>query len=133
MTSSTHVVGESMEMTWHPESRLAVLQFAPDITLGIREGALLVDSLAGWIGTDGKSFGLLAGTKSVRGADSAYRVRTRDFFKLHRRTANVAVTGMGPVIRIVAEMFRIGTGVQLKGFSEEAGARAWLRERGIAA
>ena len=40
---------------------------------------------------------------------------------------------MGPVIRIVAEMFRIGTGVQLKGFSEEAGARAWLRERGIAA
>ncbi len=120
-------------MTWHPELRLAVLRFGPGITLGIREGAFLVDSLAGWIGTEGKAFGLLAATEGVRGADSGYRVRTRDFFKQHRGSANIAVTGMGAVIRIVAEMFRVATGVQLKGFSDEASARAWLRDRGIAA
>jgi len=122
-----------MEMTWHPESRLAVLQFAPDITLGAKEGALLVDSLTGWIGTEHRVFGLLADTKGVRGADSEYRVKTRDFFKAHRDSACVAVTGMGPVIRVVAEMFRVGTGIQLKGFADEASARTWLRQKGIAA
>jgi hypothetical protein len=133
MTSATHLIGDSMEMTWHPESRLAIVQVVPGITLGDRQGAFLVESLLGWIGTEGKAFGLLAGAKGIRGADSAYRVRTRDFFKRYRASANVAVTDMGPVIRIVGEMFRIGTGIQLKGFSDEASARAWLRERGIAA
>jgi hypothetical protein len=129
----TRVVGESMEMTWHPEARLAVLRFAPGITLGREQGARLVDSLTGCIGTEGKGFGLLAETKGVRGADSEYRVTTRDFFRRHRDSAYVAVTGMGPVIRVVSEMFRIGTGIQLKGFADEAGARAWLRQRGITA
>jgi hypothetical protein len=129
----TRVANVSMEMTWHPNSRLAVLQFAPGIHLGAKEGGLLVDTLAGWIGTDGQAFGLLADTTGVRGAASEYRVKTRDFFKLHRDTVRVAVTGMGPVIRIVSEMFRIGTGIQLKGFGDEAGARAWLRDKGIAA
>jgi hypothetical protein len=129
-----HVVtAESMEMTWHPEARLAVLRFAPNIALGGKEGALLVESLTGWIGAEGSVFGLLADTKGVRGADSEYRVKTRDFFKLHRRSAYVAVTNMGPVVRITAEMFRIGTGIQLKGFADEAGARAWLRQRGVGA
>jgi hypothetical protein len=127
------VANASMEMTWHPNSRLAVLQFAPGIHLGAKEGALLVDTLAGWIATDGKAFGLLADTKGVRGAASEYRVKTRDFFKLHRDSVHVAVTGMGPVIRVVSEMFRIGTGIQLKGFADEASARAWLRDKGIAA
>jgi hypothetical protein len=133
VAGGTHVAGESMEMTWHPESRLAVLQFAPGITLGAKEGALLVDSLTGWIGTEHKAFGLLADTRGVHGADSEYRVKTRDFFKLYRDSACVAVTGMGPVIRVVAEMFRIGTGIQLKGFADEASARAWLRQKGVAA
>jgi hypothetical protein len=54
MTSGTtgdenHVMGEAMELTWHPEARLAMLRFAPNIALGGKQGALLVESLAGWI------------------------------------------------------------------------------------
>jgi hypothetical protein len=37
------------------------------------------------------------------------------------------------VIHIVVEMFRVGTGIQLKTFPGEAAARAWLRTKGIAA
>jgi hypothetical protein len=133
MIESPRVVGETMEIAWHPESRLAVLRFQPGITLGAREGTCLVDTLTSWIGADGQPFGLLAETQGVRGADSPYRVKTRDFFKQHRDNVFVAVTGMGAVIRVVAEMFRIGTGIQLRGFADEPRARAWLRRVGIAA
>jgi hypothetical protein len=40
---------------------------------------------------------------------------------------------MGPVIHIVVEMFRMGTGIQLKTFAGDAAARSWLRTKGIAA
>jgi hypothetical protein len=120
-------------IVWSPESRLAVLRFAPGISLGAAEAALLVDSLTGWIGGDDRPFGLLADTKGVRGTDAEYRARTRDFFKQHRARGFVAVVNMGAVIRVVADMFRLATGIQLRGFPDEAQARAWLRERGIAA
>jgi hypothetical protein len=120
-------------IVWSPESRLAVLRFAPGITLGAGEAALLVDSLTGWIGADGRLFGLLADTKDVRGTDAEYRAKTRDFFKQYREQVFVAVVNMGTVIRIVADMFRLATGIQLKGFADEGQARTWLREKGIAA
>jgi hypothetical protein len=40
---------------------------------------------------------------------------------------------MGPIVRLAAEMFRIGTGLKLKAFADEASARAWLRTMGIRA
>ncbi len=132
-TSDTPLVTGSLEITWHSESRLAVLHFAREINLSGKDGTFLVDSLRGWIGTEAKPFALLADTKGVRGADAEYRAKTRDFFKSHRKSAYVAVTNMGPVIRIVADMFRIGTGIHLKGFVDEVAARSWLRRQGIAA
>ena len=120
-------------IVWSPESRLAVIRFAPGISLGAGEAALLVDSLTGWIGADRLPFGLLADTKGVRGTDAEYRARTRDFFKEQRDRGFVAVVNMGAVIRVVADMFRLATRIQLKGFPNEAQARAWLREKGIAA
>ena len=119
-------------IVWSPESRLAELRFASGITLGAGEAALLVDSLTDWIGADGRLFGLLADTKGVRGTDAEYRAKTRDFFKQYRDEVFVAVVNMGTVIRIVADMFRLATGIQLKGFADEGQARAWLREKGIA-
>jgi hypothetical protein len=133
MTGPNHVASPSLELTWAPEIRVAVLRFAPGITLGEAEGALLVDSLAGWIGASELPFGLLADTNGVRGADAAYRARTREFFEQNRGRAFVAVTNMGPVISVVADLFRIGTGIQLKGFPDESSARAWLRSNGVAA
>jgi hypothetical protein len=132
-TALPRVASEAMSITWHPASRLAVLQFQPGIELGAMEGALLVETLTSWIGAEGKRFGVLANMTGVRGSDSAYRVKIRDFFKRHRDSAYVAATHMGPVVRVVTEMFRLGTGVQLKGFAGEGEARAWLRSHGIAA
>jgi hypothetical protein len=40
---------------------------------------------------------------------------------------------MGPLIRVAAEMFGIGMRLRLKAFADEAQARSWLREVGIAA
>ena len=132
-TRHTHVVSQTMEMTWHPESRIATIRFRPDILLGKEEGIFMIESLTGWTGGENKPFALLADTKGVRGTDAEYRGNTRDFFKLHRHHVYVAVTNMGPMIRMIAEMFRIATGIQLKGFADEVAARAWLREKGIAA
>jgi hypothetical protein len=120
-------------IVWSPDSRLAELRFAPGITLGAAEAALLVDSLTDWIGADGRLFGLLADTQGVGGTDAEYRAKTRDFFKQYRDQVFVAVVNMGTVIRIVADMFRLATGIQLKGFADEGQARAWLRGKGIAA
>jgi hypothetical protein len=37
------------------------------------------------------------------------------------------------VIHVVVEMFRVGTGIQLKTFADEAAARSWLRTKRITA
>jgi hypothetical protein len=65
--------------------------------------------------------------------DAGFRATWSRFFKAHREAVHVAFYGQSPVIRVSAEMFRIGTGVDLKSFATEPEARAWLRERGIPA
>jgi hypothetical protein len=40
---------------------------------------------------------------------------------------------MGPVIRVAAEMFRIGLGPHLKAYAGETEARSWLRKMGVEA
>ena len=59
--------------------------------------------------------------------------RLGEAFKQQRHRGVIALTNVGPIIHIVVEMFRIGTGIQLKTFSTEAAAREWLRAKGIAA
>jgi hypothetical protein len=130
---TSHVTSGSMELAWAPEVRLAAVRFGPNTIVNGEQGSVLVASLAEWIGSEERPFALLADTTGVRGADAEYRVKTSGFFKHHRDTAIIAITHLGPVIRIVAEMFRIGTGIRLKAFAEEAEARAWLRIQGIGA
>ena len=130
---STRVTNESSEITWNPESRLALVRYTEGANLREEDGTLLVNSLTEWIGAEGEPFGILADAKGLRGTDPEYRAKTGAFFKRHREVAYIALIHMGPVIRIVTDMFRIGTGVQLKGFADEAGARSWLRNLGILA
>jgi hypothetical protein len=127
-----HVASGPIDIMWHPESRLAVVRYAPDTNLVGEDGRVLVDALAGWIGTEHKRFGVLADAKGVCGTDAEYRSKMGAFFKLNRKTAFVALTNMGAVIRIITEMLRIGTGMQLKAFADDSAARAWLRGKGIA-
>jgi len=131
--TSNRVANSSADITWHPESRLALVVYLADANLVAIDGTLLVEALTGWIGADGKPFGLLVDARKLRGTNSEYRAKAAAFFRRRRNEAYIALTGMAPIVRIVTDMFRIGTGVQLKGFADEPSARAWLRSHGIAA
>lgn len=133
MSSLEKITVGSIEMDWHAGTRLAVIRFARETHATGKEAVLLVEALTRWIGTDGRPFGLLGDGGNLRGVDAEYRSVWGTFFKQHRGDSHVAFFNMGPVVRIAAEMFRIGTGVQVKAFADEAGARSWLREKGIPA
>ncbi len=120
------------EIRWDPASRVASVLYTPGAALMTADGAFLVDALTRWIGTDGTPFAVLANAKGLRGTDGPYRSHVGKFFRGHRHTAFIALTNVGPVIHVVVEMFRIGTGIQLKTFSDEGAARSWLRSKGIA-
>jgi hypothetical protein len=123
----------AIEMTWDSETRLASLRFERETRATGQDAAALIDTLTGWVGTEGIPFGLLGDGGRLSGLDAEYRSAWGKFFKLHRQDSTIAFFKMGPVIRIAAEMFRIGTGLRLKAFDGEAEARAWLRTMGIAA
>jgi hypothetical protein len=93
----------------------------------------LVELLTHSIGADGRPFALLCDAAKLSGLDAGYRAVTGQFFRAHRRDCLIAAYHMGPIVRIVADMFRLGTGTRVKGFAGEAAARAWLQENGIAA
>jgi hypothetical protein len=126
------VANESMEITWDAGARLAVVRYARGSNLTGRDGVVMVEALKDWIGPDPKLFGVLADAGGLGGTDAEYRTTAGDFFRQHRDVACIALFNMGPAIRILTEMFRLGTGVQLKAFADEPAARAWLRTRGLA-
>lgn len=123
----------SIEMTWSPMARLARLAFKTQTAATGTEAKILVAALERWIGTTRKPFALLGDGTNLSGLDGTYRAVWSAFFKKHREDSCIAFFNMGPVIRVAAEMFRLGTGMQLKAFSTEADARAWLRRMEIPA
>lgn len=123
----------SIEMTWDSEARLALLRFESATRATGKDAVVLVDALTRWIGTDRKPFGLLGDGGRLAGVDAEYRSVWGKFFRQHRDDSFIAFFNMGPIIRVAAEMFRIGTGLRLKAFAGEDEARSWLREMGIAA
>jgi hypothetical protein len=127
------VGSDTTNIRWDPVSRIAFVRYADGATLTGPDGAFLVDALTGWIGPDGKPFAVLADAKGLRGTNAEYRASTSRFFRQHRETAYIALINLGPVIHVVVEMFRVGTGIQLKTFGDEAACRAWFRSKGIAA
>ena len=125
--------GRSIQITLHPESHLAVARFATNTTLTGEHGKLLIDALASLAGASGEPFALLADTAGVSGTNADYRAVTAAFFRQHRGTARIALLNLAPAIRVVAEMFRVALGLDLKTFADEDAARSWLRTKGIAA
>jgi hypothetical protein len=132
-TSESTVASASTEITWHAPSRVALVRYTSGVSLTGPDGSFLADSLTGWIGSAGEPFAVLADAKDLRGTNAEYRASASRFFRQHRGHAFIALINLGPVIHVVVEMFRIGTGIQLKTFADEAAARAWLRTKGIAA
>lgn len=127
-----HVAGASSDITWEPTIRLARVRYTEGSTLAAGDATLLIDALQEWIGADAQPFGVLADARGLKGTNADYRARVGDYFKQHHE-ARIALINMGAVIRIVVEMFRIGTGVSLKAFIDERAAREWLRSTGVAA
>jgi hypothetical protein len=135
MTASqdSTVTSPSTEITWHAPSRVAFVSYSRGAVLASRDSTFLIEALAGWIGTDGDPFAVLADADGLGGTDGEYRAEAGRFFRQHRDHAFIALINVGPVIHVVVEMFRVGTGIQLKTFADEAAARSWLRAKGIAA
>jgi hypothetical protein len=129
---STITVGPA-EMTWDAGSRLAVLRFEREMRATGTDAEKLIEALTHWIGAEGRPFALLGDGGNLAGVDAAYRASWGKFLRQHRAECSIAFFNMSPVVRIAAEMFRIGTGLQLKAFAREGEARAWLQQRGIAA
>jgi hypothetical protein len=136
MTGSTDrhsVTSASTKISWHPESHLAAVRYAAGAHLTASDGAFLVDALTSWIGANAEPFAVLANASGLGGTDAAYRARASRFFREHRDIAVIALFNVSAPIRILTEMFRIGTGVELKAFPDERDARSWLRTKGFAA
>ena len=134
MTSSaTEVSTDAMVVTWHRAARLASIRYTPGASLAGAEASVLIEALRGWLGATREPFAILADAKGVRNADAAYRATTTKFYKEYRDELYIALFNIGPLIRVMAEMFRIGSGLQVKAFGNEEDARAWLRGKGIAA
>jgi hypothetical protein len=126
-------VSKSIEIALHPETRLVEVRFAPNTSLTGPHGAVIVDALKSVMGAHGERFALFADAKGVSGTDAEYRAVTGRFFGQHRDMARIALINLGPFIRIVAEMFRVGIRLQMRTFDDELSARAWLRTQGIGA
>lgn len=131
MSDLEKVTVGSAEMDWDADSRLAILRFTRETHATREEAVRLVEALTRWIGTEGRTFGLLGDGAKLSGVDAEYRSMWGAFFKQHRGESFIAFYNMSPIVRIAAEMFRIGTGVQMKAFADEMHARSWLRKRGI--
>jgi hypothetical protein len=132
-TDSDKVANVTTEIRWDPRARVASVRYLPGAMLTGVDGPLLVDALTAWIGTEGARFGVLVDAAELLGTNAEYRASASRFFKPHRATAFIAISHVGPVIHVLVEMFRVGTGVKLKTFADDAAARAWLRANGIAA
>ncbi|MEX0625369.1 MAG: hypothetical protein WD402_02365 [Chloroflexota bacterium] len=133
LTRMETVASGNIRLTWDAAVRLATIRFEGETHATGRDAAVMVDAMTGWIGTEGEPFGLLGDGGNLSGLDAEYRSVWGSFFRQHRGDSSTAFFNMGPVVRLAAEMFRIGTGLQLKAFANEEDARAWLRQRGIGA
>jgi hypothetical protein len=130
--AANRITSASTEITWSPEQRVAHVRYTRGAILSSKDGDFLVDALTAWV-AGGEPFGVLADASGLQGTDASYRAKASGFFRWHRGTGFIALINVGPVIGVVVELFRVGTGIALKTFGSEAAARAWLRDKGVAA
>lgn len=127
-----NVAAGSMDLTWDPHARIAVLQMSPHGTGG--EAKVLIEAITRWIGTDGKPFALLVDTTAEGGEGQAdWRSAWGAFYVAHSGDGVIAGFGASPAMQIAGALFSAGTGVRLQLFTKEAEAREWLRGLGFVA
>lgn len=124
---------EAIQMTWDPGTRLAVIHFERDMHATGSDAQVLVTALEGWTGEERRPFGLLGDGGRLSGMDGDFRAVWSRFLRQHRDHCYISFFNQSVVVRISADMFRLGTGLRLKSFAHEEEARTWLREMGISA
>jgi hypothetical protein len=120
-------------IAWERSSRVALVRYELGASLLAKDAGDLVEALVRFIGDTDQPFAVLADATGLRATDGEYRAAASRFFRQHRDKAFIALVGPEPKIQIVVEMFRLGTGIQLKVFKDEPSGRAWSRTKGIAA
>ncbi len=123
----------TIEMIWDPTARVVEVRFTAETHGTGEDAAAMVTALQDWIGTDGQPFGLLGDGAGLTSLDAGWRSVWGNFLRQHQAECCVAFYNLGAVIRIAADLFRIGTGLRLKAFAHEDEARTWLGRMGIAA
>jgi hypothetical protein len=127
------VAVRSIVMTWDPRGRLAHISFTAPTEATGEDARVLTEQLAAWVGPGQEPFGLLGDGGKLARLDAAYRSTWGRFFKAHRGHVHLGFYNMSPLVRLAAEMFRLGTGIDMKAFETEQEARAWLRQNAIGA
>lgn len=125
------VTVHTITMTWDPAARLAHIFFTAPTQATGEDARALVAAITAWVGTEGKPFGLLGDGGKLGAISAEYRATWGRFFKEHRGHSHLAFYSMTPIIRLAAEMFRIGTGLDMRAFATEEEARSWLKAKGI--
>ena len=120
-------------LTWEAERRLAFVCYeAPTYATG-KDVRPLQEALTRWVGDAGEPFFLLNDAGSLLGMDTECRAAWWTFFRPYRDTSWAALYKLSPKIKIVAEMFRVATGLRIGVFETEAEARSWLQQKGCPA
>lgn len=123
----------TLDMTWDPATRICVARVKRGSSLGGVDAADLVGAVDRWIGEPPARFAVLADGGGGHDTDRAYRATLSRYFRRRIDVAVIAFFGLTAVLGVIVEMLRIGTGMNLRVFSSEAEARAWLREQGFSA
>jgi hypothetical protein len=123
----------TIALTWDADSRVATLRFDGHTQLTGPDARFLTKALGNWACGTAEPFAMLFDGSQLASADAENRAVSGKFWREHRDRSHIAMFNVGPVMRVVTEMFRLGTGVHVKGFADEATARAWLRSLGIRA
>ncbi|HEY3666818.1 MAG TPA: hypothetical protein VGL19_12485 [Polyangiaceae bacterium] len=120
----------SISISWYAECRLAVLCYEAPVSATGKDLRPLLEALTRWVGTEGQTFFLLNDCGPLISMDTEYRAGWRTFFRPHRDASWCALYNLSPVIQIVAEMFRVATGLHIGVFKTETAARSWLQQKG---
>ncbi len=120
----------AFDITWDPASRVATLTCAPGTSLGGADGVALVAALKTWVDGDTAPYAVLVDAAGIGRTEPELRAVVRAFFTAHRARLRIALYNLTPLLRVTAEMFRIGARVNLRPFATESDARSWLRENG---
>lgn len=120
-----------LSLVWTPETRLLETRFhAPRACVTGEQARAMVDQIDRWTGgTEG--YGILIDCKNLVDTEPAWRSVLSAYYRSRPHRVVLAWHDVTILIRVAAEMFVLATpNVDGKSFSDEADARAFLKQRG---